>query len=201
MHLFDVQRVAHVLASRAAGKRCLCVAIEGAGGSGKSTLAWELAAAADATVVHGDDLYRVMDIEVRAALTPEEGYRRNFDWQRWRDQLLEPLARGVTANYQRYDWERNVLGEWAQIDARGIILIEGVGSCRPELRSFYDLAIYVETPRDVCLARLRERGENTEEWIQRWSASEEWYAANELNLVDGFDVMFCGKSGALLRGP
>jgi hypothetical protein len=79
MHFFDVQRVAHVLASRAAGKRCLCVAIEDAG---KSTLAWKLAAAAYATVVHGDDLYRVMDIEVHAALTPEEGYRRNFDWQR-----------------------------------------------------------------------------------------------------------------------
>jgi alpha-D-ribose 1-methylphosphonate 5-triphosphate synthase subunit PhnL len=61
MHFFDVQRVAHVLASRAAGKRCLCVAIEGAGGYGKSTLARELTAAAYATVVHGDDLYHVMD--------------------------------------------------------------------------------------------------------------------------------------------
>ena len=140
-----------------------------------------------------------MDIDARAALTPEDGYRSNFDWQRWRDQLLEPLSRGVSANYRVYDWERNVLGEWVRVDARGIILIEGVGSCRPELRNYYDVKIYVETPRDVCLARLRDRGENTEEWIQRWFESEEWYAANELDLA-GFDFVFCGDSGALVRG-
>ncbi|MCK4658542.1 MAG: AAA family ATPase [Phycisphaerae bacterium] len=193
MHLFDIQPVADALASRAAEKQCLCVAIDGAGGSGKSTLARELAAATGATVVHGDDFYCVMDEAVRAALTPEQGYRRNFDWQRWRDQLLEPLSCGVAANYQVYDWERNVLGKCVRVNARGIILIEGVTSCRPELRDYYDVKIYVETPRDLCMARLRERGHGTpEEWLQRWAAAEVWYAANELDL-DGFDVKFCGN--------
>ena len=107
------------------------MAIDGAGGSGKTTLAQELAVATGAIVVHGDDFYRVMGIEVRASLTPEEGYRRNGDWQRLRAQLLAPLSRGVTANYQVYDWERNALGGWVRVEARGIILIEGVTSCRP----------------------------------------------------------------------
>ena len=198
MNYFSIESVAHSLVQMANRRTLLLAAIDGLGGAGKSTLARELAAATGATIVHGDDFYRVMDQGIRAALTPEEGYRRNGDWQRWRAQLLEPLHSGTTATYQVYDWEQNVLGEWVQVDARGIILIEGVGSCRPELLDYYDVKIYVETPRDVCLSRLRDRNENTEAWIQRWSASEEWYAANELDL-EGFDVIFCGNSGALLR--
>ena len=92
-----------------------------------------------------------------------------------------------------------MLGKWVRINARGIIVVEGVASCRPELRDYYDVKIYVETPRDLCMARLRERGHGwPEECLQRWAAAEAWYEANELDL-NGFDIILCGNSGVLLR--
>lgn len=50
-----------------------------------------------------------------------------------------------------------------------------VYSARPQLAPHYDLALYVDTPRDVCLRRVRACGENSEEWIRRWRAAEEHY--------------------------
>src|SRR5689334_2682664 len=55
------------------------VAVDGAGGSGKSTLAAAASELLDgATVVHGDDFYRVMPAAEREQLGAEEGYRRYF---------------------------------------------------------------------------------------------------------------------------
>ncbi len=199
--MFDCKPVADWLTFRSVGRQCLCVAIDGPGGSGKSTLAEELAAATGAAIVHGDDLYRVMDPDERAVLSPEEAHRLNFEWERWRDQILQPLSRGVTARYQIYDWERNALADWRRVEARGIILIEGVTSCRAELWDYYDARIYVDTPRELCLIRLRDRGHGwPEEQLQRWAAAEAWYEENVRDM-DSFDFICCGQSGRILRRP
>jgi uridine kinase len=151
------------------------VAIDGRGGAGKSTLAAELSPRFGATVVAIDDFSRAMDEAVRWRLSAEEAYRQNFDWQRLRDQVLVPLRRNQPASYQRYDWILKRLGETAQAEPKGVVVIEGVGSCRPELRPFYDYSIFVDTPPEVCVARLKARGHNNEEWIPRWCAAEDWY--------------------------
>jgi len=88
------------------------VAIDGRGGAGKSTLAEQLRAQLpDATVVHTDDFYHVMDPAVRAALSLEEAYQQNYDWQRLERQVLGPISQGKPAHYQRYDWGLNELAE------------------------------------------------------------------------------------------
>lgn len=198
---FDIQPAADWLKFRATEKQAFYVAIDGPGGSGKSTLAEELSKAIDATVIHGDDFYRVMDPDERAALTPPEAHDQHFDWQRWREQVLEPLSEGVPACYQIYDWTRNVLADWVRVEPRGIVLIEGVTSCRAELREYYDLMIYVQAPHDVCQQRCRARDHGwTEAQFQRWAEAEHWYAANVLDL-SGVDFVYCGQTGAILRHP
>jgi uridine kinase len=129
----------------------------------------------EAAVVAVDDFYRVMDERVRWGLRPEEGYMQNFDWQRLRDQVLFPLSRNQPARYERYDWISQRLGGSAQAEPNGLVIVEGVGSYRPELRPFYDYSIYVDTPRELCISRLKDRGHNNEEWIPRWTAVEDWY--------------------------
>ena len=103
---------------------------------------------------------------------------RYFDWERMGRELLEPLSRGARARYQRYDWGTNELAEWIDRPAEGILLIDGVYSFRPELREFYGYSIFVDTPKSECLARLAKRGENTDEWIRRWRAAEDYYLTN-----------------------
>jgi uridine kinase len=172
--LFTIDRIIANIQSLLQRRHCVLVAIDGRGGAGKSTLASELSGRLDASVA-ADDFYRVMDEGARWRLGPEEAYNQNFDWQRLRDQVLAPLRRNQPARYERFDWISRRLGAHAQVEPKGVVLIEGVGTYRPELRPYYHYSIYVETPRELCLTRLYDRGHNNEEWIPRWAASEDWY--------------------------
>jgi uridine kinase len=154
----------------------LLVGIDGPGGSGKTTLAATLAGLLDgATLVHGDDFYRLMPEHERRQLDPRQGYERYFDWQRLRDQVLIPLRAGRATRYQSFDWLTGQLGPWHEIGTGATVIVEGVYAARPELTSYYHLTAYVDTPRDICLQRVRGRGENSEEWITRWRAAEDFY--------------------------
>ncbi|MER5468127.1 hypothetical protein [Streptomyces sp. NPDC002685] len=155
------------------------IAIDGMGGSGKSTLASAVARLADAVVVHGDDFYRPMDADERAGLTPAQGYDRYFDWQRLRDDVLTPLTAGRAAHYRRYDWSTGALATDGEcgVARHGIVLVEGVYTARPELVDHYDLVVYVDTPPDESMRRLRVRGDDHGpiDWEARWRLAEEHY--------------------------
>lgn len=153
----------------------LLVAVDGMSAAGKSTLAARVVdALADAALVHGDDFYRVMDNDDRFALTPEDGYNQDFDWQRLRHQVLEPLRAGRTASYQRYDWSTGQLGEWAEVGAVSTVVIEGVYVSRAELRSQFDLVVWVETSA-ATRARRQAKRDDTPSWVDRWDAAERHY--------------------------
>jgi len=156
------------------------VAVDGAGGAGKSTLAGAICAALRETlqeiaIVRVDDFYRPLHDDVRAALDAEHGYRNYFDWMRLRDRALIPLRGGRAASYQRYDWTTGELSDRVTVKPAPVVLIEGVYSSRPELRPLLDLAIFVDTPRDLRMRRMSARGQNASDWIARWMAAEDWY--------------------------
>ncbi|MCX5001442.1 AAA family ATPase [Streptomyces sp. NBC_00638] len=157
------------------------IAMDGMGGSGKSTLASAVAGLGGAAVVHGDDFYRPMDADERAGLTPAQGYDRYFDWQRIRDEVLTPLTAGRDAAYRRYDWSTGALATDGTLAVArdGIVVVEGVYTARPELADHYDLVVYVDTPPDESLRRLRVRGDDHGpiDWEARWRLAEEHYLA------------------------
>jgi uridine kinase len=179
----ETDRVVRAIAGAARDGFAL-VSIDGPGGSGKSTLAAEVAerlGPGRAAVVQGDDFYRPMAVEDRLLLSPQQGYDQYFDWQRLRDQVLVPLASGSAGQYQRYDWLTGELaaGEVHQVSRSVAVIVEGVYTARPELAGFYDLTIWVDAPRGVCMRRLAERGHDhgPGNWNERWRASEEYYIA------------------------
>ena len=149
------------------------VGIDGLGGAGKSTLARRLGADA---VVEFDDFYRPSATRLPPG-DPDIG--GNFEWRRLRDQVLLPLSRHEEARYQRYDWGADAMAEWRTVVPRGLVVIEGNYSTRAELRELYDLRIWVETPREVRLARGLERGgtDTRERWLEEWMPEEERYLA------------------------
>jgi uridine kinase len=158
---------------RASGR--LLVGIDGAGGAGKSTLANGIGEACGgrAAIIRCDDFYRPLN----AQGTPEEAYEKYFDWRRLRDEALLPLRNGQPARYQRYDWSIDSLAEWITIEPREIILVEGVFSTRPELRTLLEVTLFVETPRDERIRRMSARPQPSISWIDRWMAAEDWYLA------------------------
>jgi uridine kinase len=173
-------------------ERLVLVAIDGCGASGKSTLAARLASQAPASaVVHFDDFYRPLEDTQRRSLSAADGYEQFFDWQRLREQVLQPLRQGQPGRYERYDWPTGQLAEWHTVLPSGVVLVEGVYTTRPELRDLYDLTVFVETSREECLRRARARSENTDEDIERWRRSEDWYLAN-VGPADRADIVVPG---------
>ena len=156
--------------------RTTLVAIDGLTCAGKSTLAGQVVGALqDAAVVGVDDFYRPLTAEERAMLGPKESYDRYFDWERLLRDVLVPLSRHSRARYRRHDWVTNGLAEWHEIDPRGVVIVEGVYSTRPELRPYFDVTVYVDAPRKVRLARLLDRRYPDISWVEHWMAGEDWY--------------------------
>ena len=156
-------------------RRPLLICIDGFGGSGKSTLAAEIRGVPGVSaVVEGDDFYGPADTDW-AGFSPQEGYERFFDHERLAREVLRPLRRSEATRYQRYDWQRNALGEWVELRAEGVVVVEGVYMLRPQLREFWDLSIFVETPWPLRLDRQISRGENTEDDIRLWTDAEKYY--------------------------
>jgi uridine kinase len=163
-------------------RRPVLVGIDGQGGSGKSTLARELAnsLSLDVAIVEGDDFYNNTPDDVKALLSPEEGYEEYFDWRRLKAEVLQSV-RDQTPNlrYQRYDWDIAAMGEWIEIPMPEVIIVEGVYVLRPELREYFDVAAFVRTSEPMRLQRQVSRGQNSGVWISRWFAAEDFYVSRE----------------------
>jgi uridine kinase len=161
------------------------IAIDGWGGSGKSRLAAELEKRLPSvTVVHTDDF--------------AGPHQPGWDWQRFSREVLDPLLADRPARFQRYDWDRDKLGEWRQVPAGGTVIVEGISSSRRELGPVWDFVIWVDCPRELRLRRGIERdGEALRwKWETVWMPEEEAYVRQQdpigrANIVvDGVDAHF-----------
>lgn len=148
--------------------RTVFVGVDGFGGSGKSSLADAIAAAVPrAVVVRVDDFWGPSIKE--------------WDWARFRAQVLEPLLADRPARYQIWNWVDDVGGEWAELPPGRVVVVEGVSATRAEAGVPWDLTVWVDAPRDVRLARALERDGSAlmHRWLRDWMPSEEAYAARE----------------------
>ncbi|MFI9361859.1 uridine kinase [Kitasatospora sp. NPDC053057] len=118
------------------------VAVDGHAGSGKTTFAGRLAAAlGGAPVVHLDDLATHAEL---------------FEWTgRLREQVLEPLAAGRDAEHRAYDWTLRRFEGTVRVPLAPVVLVEGVGAGRREVRPWLARVIWME----LEAAAARRRGE------------------------------------------
>lgn len=157
----------------------LLIGIDGCGGSGKSTVAAKIKEKLpNVTVVHMDDFYlpsgQLLDIPSK-----EKPVGADVDWKRVLSQVIEPISQNKEGHYQRYDWVSDSLAEWHIVPVGEVVVIEGVYATRKELRDFYDLTIWVNTPRETRLSRGLERDgeEARDRWENDWMVSEDVYVA------------------------
>jgi uridine kinase len=141
------------------------VAVDGRGGAGKSTLAERLARELGATIVHTDDF---------------ASWENPVDW--WPallEQVLEPLARGEPAAFVPNSWG-GPPKERVVVEPGGVVVLEGVTASRAAFRPYLAYSIWVETPRELCLARGLERdGEEARPQWEAWMEAEDAYIAAE----------------------
>jgi uridine kinase len=162
------------------------VAVDGPGGSGKSTFAATLSAWADgAPVIHTDDFASV-DNPI------------NW-WPRLLKQVIEPLANGRSARYQRYDWPTESLAEWITVDPAPIIVIEGVSAARREWSMHLSYVIWIETSRELRLQSAVQRdGEDALDDWEIWMAEEDAHYAQDPTR-ERADAIIDGATGRAIR--
>ena len=141
------------------------VAVDGHAGAGKSTLAGLLSEELDgAPVVHTDDL-----------ATHEEP----FAWaERLFAQVVAPFAAGRDADYRVYDWTARRFATRRTAPAAPVVLLEGVGAGRSELRPYLALTLWLEVDRPTARQRgmLRDGPDLAHFWTG-WSAAEDRHFA------------------------
>ena len=143
------------------------VAIDGPGGAGKSVFADRLAGIlGNAPIVHTDD-FASWDEPIEW-------------WHRLEAEVLGPLGRGEPVRYRAYDWLNRQLGEWRELRASDVIVLEGVSSARRAVAGRLSLAIWVETPRATRLARgIARDGEAMRPQWEQWMAEEDAHYARD----------------------
>ena len=152
------------------------VAVDGHSAAGKSTFATQLADRIGGSIVQGDDFYRVMEPAERAGLSPADGASRYYDWERMRAEVLLPLRLGQLARFLAYDWDTNNLGrQFRTVGPVPVVVVEGLFVSRPELDDVVDMCVLVTAGADVRRRRQIQRGDASDEWLERWDAAERWY--------------------------
>ncbi|MDP9038296.1 MAG: uridine kinase [Acidobacteriota bacterium] len=157
----------------------LVLAIAGCSGSGKTTLARELAGQLEATLFPLDLYYRDL-----SRFPLDSRHKRNFDHpDSLESELIVEHVRGLAAGHPIrrpvYDFRTHsrVLGQYETITPARVVIVEGILALHfPDLLPLYSLAIFVNAPHDVCLARrihrdTRERGRTEQSVREQFHAT------------------------------
>ncbi len=154
----------------------LFIAIDGPAASGKTTLGEALAREYPAVLVHMDDFFLPPALRTPERLGTPGG---NVHWERFRAQVLEPLAAGKPAEYGVFDCGVMDITRTVRVEPAPVIIAEGSYSLHPMLRDFYDLKIFLTLDPAEQIVRIRRRnGEAAlEKFRTRWIPLEERYFA------------------------
>ncbi len=154
------------LDKRLANQKVL-LAVEGGSASGKTTLGDLLAFVYPCTVFHMDDYF--LQPWQR---TPErfKTIGGNVDWERFLSEILEPLSRGETVRFRKFDCSSMSLRPPEHISPENLVIVEGAYSMHPALERFYDLSVFLDISPALQRKRIRKR--NTPELVKRFF--EEW---------------------------
>lgn len=143
-HHTAIEKVeAFLQANQPKNGRFFTIAIDGRGGSGKSTLAKMLKPYLPGfSILNGDDYFEPINDPIVWG---------DFNDERFAQEVIVPLQTGNTFMYRPYNWH----AEPAITEEERVVTN---GFCLERCYSFtfdldWDLKIWVETPKDVCLER------------------------------------------------
>ncbi|WP_049358651.1 aminodeoxychorismate synthase [Corynebacterium aurimucosum] len=167
-----LEDVVKLAAGRKRAFKPVTVLIDGPSGAGKT---WTSAALAERTnwrVVHLDEFY--------------PGWH---GLDKGSDMVAEQVLRTMNPGYWRWDWEADTPGDWASLDVRDDLIVEGVGSVTPaniaaakERGSV--VSVFIDGPRDQRRERAIAREPDYEQWFETWEAQEKDYFATKAAEAD-----------------
>jgi len=178
-----------LLADRICRVKCphpVRVAIDGVDGVGKTTFADELAGPVSnrgRAVIRAsvDCFHNPRAARYRLGRDSPDGYfHDSFNYAALIDVLLAPLGPGGSRSIrraifdERTDSELSTPFETTTPDA--VLLFDGVFLLRPELRSYWDLAVFLDAHFEVTVSRGTQRdGTSPDFWQRRYVEGQKLY--------------------------
>jgi uridine kinase len=144
-------------------------------------------------VIELDDFYRPIPDDKNYKISVTKIYECYFDSKRFRDLVLYPLIHGLPSRYRRYDWFTNQQAEWIDLTPARFVIVDGVFSTLPELRSLYNVTVFVNTDKDVRLSRIQKRFYKDMSWLDDWIDAENLYMEN-LQPIQYVDLVLDGSN-------
>ena len=148
--------------------RIVRVAIDGVDGAGKTTLADALAPLVaeqgrPAIRASVDDFHHPRALRyARGRHSPDGHYLDSYDYDSFRQLLLEPLGPGGSGRYVAksfdLDNDRPFDPLTQQAPPAAALIVDGIFLHRAELRSFWDLSVFLKVDFDVSVPRGAQRG-------------------------------------------
>ncbi len=149
------------------------VAIDGNCGSGKTGLAAMLQSVFPCNVLHMDDHY--LSFPQRQS-NWEQMPGGNIDFQRIREELLQPVREGKPIDYQPFDCGTGQLSVRQRLSPQRLTILEGTYSQHPLLREYHDLTVFLHCSKQVQMSRLEDReGVGIRGFEKLWIPMEERY--------------------------
>jgi len=135
-------------------KEQVVVAIEGGSASGKSTLGELLAKVYDCNLFHMDDFFLQMHQRTPERFSQPGG---NVDYERFREEVLNPLLKGDSFSYRVFDCSQMALGESVHVHPIKLNIVEGAYSMHPHLSDAYDLSAFLKIDPNEQADRILKR--------------------------------------------
>jgi uridine kinase len=178
------------------------IALDGGSGAGKSTAAAIVGQNLHAVVVPLDDFFaaHIPDWQWEAFSLPQRA-EHVFDWQRLRNNALEPLLANQSARWYPFDFAAGLRpdGTYAlsthsvERQPAPVILLDGAYSASPQIADLVDLAVLIDVSVPERHRRLAAR--EHEPFLQRWHAvwdAVETYYFTEVRPKTWFDLVVSG---------
>ncbi len=139
------------------------VGIDGMCATGKTTLGYYLKEQFDCNLFHMDDFFLRPEQRTQERMAEVGG---NVDYERFYQEVLEPLTRGEEVLYRPYCCQTGKIGQAENTPYKRLNIVEGSYSLHPHFGDVYHLRIFTEGTPERQLQNIRER--NGEEMLQRF---------------------------------
>lgn len=152
----------------------IIIAIDGRCASGKTTLAKAISEQLDCNVIHMDDFFLRPEQRTANRLATPGG---NIDHERFLEEVLIPLSKGLPVTYHPFDCHKMGFGEEILLSPKKINIVEGSYSYHPSLRDYYAYTFFLTISLEEQMKRIidREGVEKAKIFKEKWIPLEEEY--------------------------